>query len=691
MERTEQQLFDELAALCSSPGYAHAIAYFCMRDSLVSYQGSLKAEDMRPLFREDRLIRTEISTLIGLLIKAPIDYSLADQAVLSEYVEKTEVLLAEIHRQIIGPFRLGDNSSGKGGNPFTVGTAMREPIFYGNESAYIFQYRDLAVKKYAADEAWLMANKGFSMVTAREVAKSIALVADAKFSQLGSQLKAMKREEWTCLPAFMFTAAEIAEVSGLERDVIGKVLSAFCVPPEERNRAFQSLSDFNMVNAQPLLRVDDKTFLLFQIYAIAESLYESPFYWMGADKKYSPTALQHRGHFTEAFCLERLRKVFGDRAVFPNVTISQRKGEDLGEIDVLVLFGGRAVIVQAKSKRLTLEARKGNDLMIKDDFKKSVRDSYDQAFECAELLTHPDSRLRDAEGRDIALPASFTKIYLFCVVADHYPALSFQTWQFLAPRSHAFIQPPFVMDIFLLDAMTEMLDSPLRLLDYLDRRAAYSGKLVTAQELTILSFHLKQNLWISDEHDLLWMGDDIAIDLDIAMAARREGMPGNPTPDGILTRISQTAIGTIIRQIEESAEPAMVDLGFLLLGLGENAVLRLSRVLEGIMRRTREDGKHHDVSWQFESGSSGMTIHCNLAAPSKSGPRLQRYCHARKYAQRAESWYGICMFPDGSLRFALALKGAWEQDDEMDRVAQSLSDKNTEAEIEKLISETKTS
>jgi hypothetical protein len=37
MERTEQQLFDELAALCSSPGYAHAIAYFCMRDSVVSY------------------------------------------------------------------------------------------------------------------------------------------------------------------------------------------------------------------------------------------------------------------------------------------------------------------------------------------------------------------------------------------------------------------------------------------------------------------------------------------------------------------------------------------------------------------------------------------------------------------------------------------------------------------------------
>ena len=46
------------------------------------------------------------------------------------------------------------------------------------------------------------------------------------------------------------------------------------------------------------------------------------------------------------------------------------KGKKVGEIDVLVIFGDRAIVLQAKSKRLTLEARKGNDNQIKDDFKK---------------------------------------------------------------------------------------------------------------------------------------------------------------------------------------------------------------------------------------------------------------------------------------------------------------------------------
>ena len=33
--RSEQVIFDEMAALCASPGYAHAIAYLCSRDNMI--------------------------------------------------------------------------------------------------------------------------------------------------------------------------------------------------------------------------------------------------------------------------------------------------------------------------------------------------------------------------------------------------------------------------------------------------------------------------------------------------------------------------------------------------------------------------------------------------------------------------------------------------------------------------------
>ena len=91
--REEQTIFAELESLCASPGYVHAIAYFCFRDNMMLFSGDVKAEDMRHLFSKNRLIRTETSTLIGLMLKHDIDYSLPTPHVLKEYVETTEALL----------------------------------------------------------------------------------------------------------------------------------------------------------------------------------------------------------------------------------------------------------------------------------------------------------------------------------------------------------------------------------------------------------------------------------------------------------------------------------------------------------------------------------------------------------------------------------------------------------------------
>jgi hypothetical protein len=84
--RPEQAIFDDLASLCVSPGYIHAIAHFCFRDHIVRFSGELRGEDYSKLYSFDRLIRTEVSTLIGLMLKAPRDLALPDQTVLTGYL-----------------------------------------------------------------------------------------------------------------------------------------------------------------------------------------------------------------------------------------------------------------------------------------------------------------------------------------------------------------------------------------------------------------------------------------------------------------------------------------------------------------------------------------------------------------------------------------------------------------------------
>ena len=239
--------------------------------------------------------------------------------------------------------------------------------------------------------------------------------------------------------------------------------------------------------------------MLFDQHALTEALYETPFYRMCADKAYSAIALKHRGEFTESFAAERLRRVFGDGRVFQNVEIVRLKGKSLGEIDVLVLFGNRAIVLQAKSKKLTLPARKGNDLQLKADFKAAVQDAVDQAIACAELLGDPSVSLRCRDGTTVPLAERPRTVFPVSIVADHYPALAFQARQFLRANSNEQIAAPLVTDVFALDEITEMLTSPLRLVSYLSFRARFGDKLMITHEHAVLSFHLRRSLWLKSD------------------------------------------------------------------------------------------------------------------------------------------------------------------------------------------------
>lgn len=130
---------------------------------------------MRKMFSPSRLIRTEINTLLGLMIKAEIDWTLPAPETVQEYMDATEQLLEELHHCLSGEFWSGLTKEAveSGFNPFERGEALREPIFYSGEAAYNFQYLDLAVRKYAADAPWIQANRGFTIDQASRVAKAV--------------------------------------------------------------------------------------------------------------------------------------------------------------------------------------------------------------------------------------------------------------------------------------------------------------------------------------------------------------------------------------------------------------------------------------------------------------------------------------------------------------------------------------
>jgi hypothetical protein len=671
---------EELGRLCVSPGYIQALAFICFNDNVVGIGNELSGEDLLKLHSWDRLIRTEIIILVGLMVKHPIDFTLPEAATTQKYVEETRRLMKALHKTMSGPVldqftpeKLKDPSF----NPFAYGSALREPIFYSGEAAYAFQFRDLAIPKYVADDAWLKQYKGFSIEEARRVVQTFTEAQNRNLAKLLEILRQRHPSQWSVLDGFSVTPHEIAHLGGFDVQVVRNVLSAFALPDGDRNAQFQSPHDFNVCTATPLLKRGHDTFILFSHQNLMQSLYESPFYWMLDAPRYKETASTNRGQFAEQFVRQRLAHVFGDKRVFQGVKVLESKGNERTDIDVLALFGNRAIVVQAKSKKLTLEARKGNDGQIKADFKKAVQDAYDQGYEAASALLNSAFKFLDNIGQPLQIQ-KLKEVFIITVLSEAYPALAFQARQFLRVRSTDAIRPPIVTDVFSIDAMTEMLESPVWLIDYLRRRSGYSEKLYVPDELTALSFHLKRNLWLEDEYDMVQLTDDISCDLDAAMTVRRDGIPGKRTPDGILTKFAGMTIDRILRQIEAKPEPDTLEFAFTVLSCDEETVKKLSEGIDKAGELFDCDGKGHNFTMSIRSVPvTGVIVHCNRDAIDVAWRDLRSHCEKRKYIHKAENWFGICVDPHSKkLRFGIGLEFPWKQDPAMDQRTSSLQNRN---------------
>ena len=676
----EQEIFNELGRLCISPGYVHALAAICLHDNMVGYADEISGKDFIKKYSWDRLIRTEIMTLVGLMVKAPLDFSQPDPASVQGYINETYRLLNELHNAMSKPMFADVTPENLRDMTFQAlgsGSVLREPIFYSGEAAYSFQLRDLAVPKYAKDNEWLSERKGFSIEAARAAVQAFTRIQTEKLTDTLHILGRESAAEWFVLEGFCVKAEDVAKESGYNIDTVLAILSSFALPEADRNDSFQSLHDFNVSTSTPLLKREADTFILFEQYSLLQALYDSPFYWMSADRLYRDKAMRHRGEFTENFINERLERVFGHGRVFKGVHVLESKGKELTEIDVLVLFGNRAIVVQAKSKKLTLEARRGNDGQIKADFQKAVQDAYDQGYEGALALTDTHFTFIDSSGHHLRIP-QLKEVFIICVLSEPYPALSFQSRQFLTTHSTNVVRPPIVTDVFSIDAMTEMLDSPIWLMSYIHRRSGYSDKLYVPDELTALAYHLKANLWLDDKYDIVQLSDDISCDLDAAMTVRREGLPGKHTPDGILTKFVGSTIERILKQIESQPEDATLEFAFTVLTCDEETIQKLSEGIDRAAELSKRDGTSHNFMMSIgSSAATGVIVHSNSDPVLIAHGRLQSHCEKRKYIHKAKTWFGICINPfTKQIRFGIELEYPWRPDPAMEQNTKALLSQN---------------
>jgi hypothetical protein len=665
--RSEAEVFADLEALCTSPGYVHALAMIHIWNDTIPYDEKLKPGDLLSSYSWSRLIRSELSTLFGLMIKRPIDYAYQGNAQTGEYVDRSFALLEELHRAMDRVGRLNFVKAMEPGaaldSVLIRGEFLREAMFYGAESAFSFQYIDLAKEKYQADNSWLLEKKGFTIDDAVALAQAIAAIQPnhiVRVLRAGEPSNVFER----ALSAMAVAPDGLADASGIARERVDAVIRAFSVPSGGGNSAYTTVSAFNAVQETPMLVLPDGNVVNWHVTSLGAALYEAPFFWMLQDKSYFHAHGQrNRGDFAEKFCSRRLSQVFGHERVFSNVLLKDANDNDVGEIDVLVRLGDRALIFQVKSKRLTIAAQSGIEEKIREDFQKGVQKAYDQAFDCAAAIQSGACKVVCADGSTLEGLESIQAFYPICVLSEHYPALAHQARHLIELREQAGIRTPFVVDIFMIDEMTEMLPSGLYFLSYVDRRVGYDDRVMASNEHVLFAYHLKQNLWLDKDTGMAGLMDDWGVELEVAMVARRTGVRGEKTPEGLLTTVRRSKLGDLIQCVENSDDPVAIRLGLFLLTWGEDAIRESSQHIAKIVARARRDQRLHDFSMGMSGTDDGLTVHCSNLPPAKGREMLLQHCAKRKYLAEKRVWFGVWIGPGRfEIRLTAELDYVWHFD-----------------------------
>lgn len=522
----------------------------------------------------DKLAYQEFSYLFGILIKNKLDTTIIPKEEDARvYLKNTYKLLKELHsyygmKSFESMMAEAMVNKEKGLPPeksriLNSKEAIIESVFYSDSGAYDFQYWESARKRYKKDDEWIKKHLGFSINDAVELSKQAKELCQKK----GNDRKNIKDFPSFCKWALDVFSFEISDISLMDK-VKRRLLYRFSVTPGKSiNANLKYPNNFNELEIKPIIKLSESSFLLPVSFNLARSIDESPYYWiLENDKEYFPIAQKNRGDYTEESAEKVLQKVFGREHVFKNIRVERKKseagrkklGKEYTDIDVLAILGNKALIVQAKSKKMTLLSRHGDLKQVAVDFKEAVQEAYNQGLLARRHVLTRDAEFKDKKGKEFKLPEAINEAYIIVVTTDNYPALEFQL-QVLLKKQDA---DPFsiAVNVFDLDLLAKYLPDPYDFMFYVYQRIKLGDKIIGTSEVAALGYHLDQRLYIDPKSgfDHLTIAEGFAALIDDDIMRERYGTEEEKNKSRIKQKWKNESFTKLIEQVKRSIIPDLL-------------------------------------------------------------------------------------------------------------------------------------
>ena len=677
--RTEAQILSAIKDLTAEPGFIYTFSlmvlkYLCMT-----------IDEIANVNWQERPNNREMSLVLGLLVTHPLNlHSIPSEQTAANQDHRACQLLKELHwHHTFSPPSFTPTRESDIQTPLdefnrlydlwaSTGESMIEPMFYEGEGAYDFQHLDFAAARYSADASWLLAHLGTSFDSIIQTAKSLQL----SMRQRIRNLRDSSSFQGFCKQTLAAMSFDSTDFPTQNQTILNALTETFALKPGPHNPDIQSISQFNVVTTRPIIDLADDRYFLPLFPNLTQAIYEGPFYWTTSDPAYRDIAFKHRGEATEKLTYQLLAPLFPNASIYRDVKV-KIGSNDLTDIDVLAVSGNKAIIVQCKSKKLTLDARAGNLEKLAYDFAKAVQEPYEQGLLARNALLRPHPSLINVDGRPINLRHTIDDAYIVCITGDHYPALIPQAKRFLTIEDD---KPyPVIMTIFDLDIATYYLNDQFDFLYYLRQRSEHATYFHSASEMAVLALHLNHKLFPHEEYTAFYVDPSYSQLIDANFVVARSGGNDRKTRNQLFHKWKNPEFDRIVQAVKSAAiqQPGQAlfeDLLFFLFDIAGQGADNLTIIIDTCTRQTRIDGQRHDARILFHDTTEGITF---VSFPEVLHP-IQREMTARdftaiavahKYRSQADQWFALASFENNPDSFELFgyMNDPWQYDPELDQ------------------------
>lgn len=576
---------------------------------------------------------------------------------------------------------------------FAKDGGMVEPMFYAGDGVYDFQYLEYLGLKYRYDQDWLLSNYNFNIEEIKSIVnkiKNLLLkkskdvnpidIKDPIQKTIKKEIKKLKKsfneEDIKTMEKKMLMSASFFRYKNLFPPIVPKqqasqtdwhifyknLINLFVIE-ESDLQDFSNIKSFlnnfsfapgcnahyagpgyyNILNSKPLIKLDNNRYFVPLNYLVAEAVYESPFYWMFDDIKYRDTLSKHRGDVGEEIAYEFLSKVFGIENTFKSVLISTKKGQPDTDIDVLCVLGNKALCVQVKSKKLTLQAKRGDFDQLSKDFKGAVQDAYNQGLVSKSGILN-SSGIRNKNGEQLILKEEINEVYIMGLTTENYPSLAHQVHtMLLKDEKDPF---PLFLSVFDLELLGHYLPDPYDFLYYVRQRVNLMEYFKADEEIVYLGYHLDRKLCKLDNCDYVGLESDFGGLIDRNYYPYKMGLDSllSSENDPLQHRWKDAKFDYFTKLIKSTKHPNTTDIIFNLLdwsGDTRKGVVEEMILMKNIARKTFEE---KSIATGIANGFGLSFIIDNPMDRSELKVKAAGYAEIKKYQLRCSTWLGIGSF-----------------------------------------------